>query len=131
MATKTTSEILPLTPREQKLAVALLGRSRRQYAEYLAECEEDRRNGYRPHYCRHGVSMWVDYDCACGMCEDEGNYWDYLTEMNHARNTVYAAKRTMGERVDALVRISVLGGDISPLTEWASEPMNRLTALVA
>ncbi|MNW48366.1 hypothetical protein D3C74_257290 [compost metagenome] len=39
-----------------------------------AEWERDRdqwnRDGYRAHYCRHGVNLWVDYDCACGACEE-------------------------------------------------------------
>lgn len=38
--------------------------------DYREACEEDARNGHRPHYCVHGVNMWVDYDCACYQCED-------------------------------------------------------------
>lgn len=37
---------------------------------YELECEEYAREGYRPHYCIHGVNMWVDYDCACWRCEE-------------------------------------------------------------
>lgn len=37
---------------------------------YLAECEDYRERGHRHNYCFHGMNMWVDYDCACGACED-------------------------------------------------------------
>lgn len=55
------------------LALEILPGIRKQYAfdeeEYRADCERDYREGHIPHYCRHGVNMWVDYDCACGRCE--------------------------------------------------------------
>jgi len=37
--------------------------------EYRKECAEWSAKGFRPHYCIHGVNMWVDYDCACAECE--------------------------------------------------------------
>lgn len=39
-------------------------------AEYLEEVKEYGEKGWRHHYCFHGANMWVDYDCACGACED-------------------------------------------------------------
>lgn len=44
--------------------------SRDMLASYREDCEADRKNGHRPHYCVHGVNMWVDFDCACYQCED-------------------------------------------------------------
>lgn len=41
-----------------------------QQAEYHEECKEYAERGWRHHYCFHGANMWVDYDCACGACED-------------------------------------------------------------
>lgn len=38
--------------------------------DYIEECAEYRERGHRHNYCFHGVNMWVDYDCACGLCED-------------------------------------------------------------
>lgn len=32
--------------------------------------------GYTFPYCIHGVSRWVDYDCACGWCEDSSTTVD-------------------------------------------------------
>lgn len=40
------------------------------YEDYLEACEQDRREGHRPHYCEHGKSQWTDYDNICGPCED-------------------------------------------------------------
>ena len=45
-------------------------------ARYEEDCEQDRANGYRPHYCIHGTNMWVDHDCACGPCEQGLTAWD-------------------------------------------------------
>jgi hypothetical protein len=117
---------ITLSTSDKKIAVALLRRSRAQYASYLEDCEDDRRNGYRPHYCRHGVSMWVDYDCACWQCEEYGNYWDYLTELTAARDTVYSARLEVAKRRAALAPIRALGGDVSALIDWVIEPMTLL-----
>lgn len=38
--------------------------------DYLEECHEYAKSGHRHRFCFHGVNMWVDYDCACGLCED-------------------------------------------------------------
>ena len=38
--------------------------------EYLDEVAEYAADGYRHNFCFHGVNQWVDYDCACGLCED-------------------------------------------------------------
>lgn len=41
-----------------------------QQEAYHEEAREYAGQGFRSHYCFHGVNMWVDYDCACGACED-------------------------------------------------------------
>ena len=47
--------------------------------DYLEECDEYRARGHRHNYCFHGVNQWVDYDCACGLCED-GEINEYSSE---------------------------------------------------
>jgi hypothetical protein len=54
------------------------------YAEYLAECDYDRSQGYRPHYCEHGANMWTDYDNICGACEDGFSMRDGITRRAYA-----------------------------------------------
>jgi hypothetical protein len=126
MSTNSSALEITLSTSDKKIAVALLRRSRAQYVSYLEDCEDDRRNGYRPHYCRHGVSQWVDYDCACWQCEEYGNYWDYLTELTAARDTVYRARLEVAKRRAALAPIRALGGDVSALIDWVIEPMTLL-----
>jgi hypothetical protein len=53
-----------------KLAAKLSARAEQRYASYLSECDADRKDGYRSHYCEHGVNLWIDYDPICGYCED-------------------------------------------------------------
>lgn len=66
--------------------------------EYKRECEEDRANGHRPHFCIHGVSQWVDYDCACFQCE-ESDHDPYRNETLIFR-MVIAEERVREEAYD-------------------------------
>jgi hypothetical protein len=52
------------------LAIRLQGQYLSHYADYLDECAEYLRKGYRPHYCEHGTNRWTDYDNICGYCEE-------------------------------------------------------------
>lgn len=112
----------------QQLALHLVEQSRRRYAIY----EEDVRLWYRhgdgrPYdkggkghsypYCIHGVSLWTDYDCACGRCEDGEGYWDYLRELGYAR---WEAKRRFDvhtRRIDTFVQIqNEIRNSLAPFT---------------
>ena len=42
----------------------------RKQADYEEDCERDRKEGHRPHYCEHGMNLWTDYDPICGYCEE-------------------------------------------------------------
>lgn len=55
-------------PVSYALPYVKLVRERRE--AYEQDCIEWAKQGYRPHYCYHGTNMWVDWDCACGWCED-------------------------------------------------------------
>lgn len=59
-----------LDPSVLKLALMLYRAYTLRYEAYLADCERDRRNGHRAHYCEHGTNQWTDYDNICGPCED-------------------------------------------------------------
>jgi hypothetical protein len=63
------------------------------YLEYLTRWEEDcaydRSNGFRPHYCVHGTSQWVDYDNICQGCEDSLTVWDMAEASAWERHTRY------------------------------------------
>lgn len=57
-----------------RIAAGLL----RDYEEYREECAQSYRDGYRPHYCEHGMNQWTDYDNICGPCEDGRTMGDGL-----------------------------------------------------
>lgn len=66
-----------------KLAAAIDAQLTRGYTSYLEQCDYDRSQGHRPHYCEHGTSNWTDYDNICGWCEESismGNPQDRMQE---------------------------------------------------
>lgn len=108
-------------------AKIILDRYRASWAEYSEECEQAYREGFRPHYCFHGVNMWVDYDCACGMCEEYGNSWDYEV---YACMAIDEAKRSWAEhekRLQMLIELMKMNAPIqtAELGKWATEPIAR------
>jgi hypothetical protein len=64
----------PLTePRPGEVArraLPILKSLRERDREYQEACEADWRRGFRPHYCPHGMNLWVDWDPICGPCEE-------------------------------------------------------------
>lgn len=78
-------------------------------ALYERECREAAREGFAPHYCRHGVNMWVDYDMACWRCE-VGE--PTRTEMMRAAlDAAHKYDDEMHEAADALTALAALGLD--------------------
>lgn len=67
-----------------KLAAQLDAKFQKDYADYLEECEQWHREGYRAHYCEHGTNLWTDYDNICGPCEDGLSMSDGLFRMAYA-----------------------------------------------
>lgn len=51
-------------------------------------------DGHTFPHCIHGVSRWVDYDCACGACEDS------LTDLQEARGIAREAWLRFNDRWD-------------------------------
>ena len=69
----------------QQLALHMVHRQKAAYDAYEEDVRDWYKNGDgrstkdggRGHsypYCFHGVSRWVDYDCACGACEDSMHF---------------------------------------------------------
>ena len=63
------------------------------YAGYLAsyreDCDQDRAEGHRQHYCIHGTNQWTDYDNICGGCEDGLTVWDMAEHAAWERHSRY------------------------------------------
>ena len=72
-------------------ALSALKEIRERDAEWERDAKDYARDGFRPQHCRHGVSMWVDYDCACWQCEqalsphEEALGWAYSRITERAR----------------------------------------------
>lgn len=118
MTTKTPATVL-------KLALVILNRHRQSWELYEAECEQAARQGFRPHYCFHGVNMWVDYDCACFTCEEYGASFSYETYARFALDEASRAYAKQEERIDMLVKLLNLNAPINTaeLGAWATEPV--------
>lgn len=84
---------------ELRVAMRIGRRMERDYQGYLDDCEADRRNGYRAHYCEHGTNLWTDYDNICGPCEDGITLRDPMTRrrlaLDAAKDCVREARELM------------------------------------
>lgn len=128
-----------LGPEHLKLALKLLQARRKRWAEvqaaYDADCLEWRKQGYRPHYCIHGRNMWVDYDIACGECENGEGYWEYAREAHYALSAVRYAVHEVRRRSKGLGEFWNEYGDMDfPMAEvstWAMAPLKALEAEIA
>lgn len=112
-----------------KLESAALGRLTKRWREYQQECEQDRANGHRPHYCFHGVDQWVDYDNICPTCEEFGNRISSLPAL--ARIEAQAVSDRLDRLIAALSGLADAGfpGDVQTyavgyLTEVMGEALS-------
>lgn len=109
-----------------KLALQILAGFRASWDSYLEACEDDRKNGYAPHYCFHGMSRWTDYDNICGSCEDYGNYWNYEVyariSLDMAHHRVSQADERM-HLLSELMRLNAPADHTMAMAEWATEPL--------
>lgn len=110
-----------------KLALIILNRHRQTFIDYEEEAAQYAKEGHRPHYCVHGVNMWVDYDCACYACEEYGSYWHYDTYARFALDEAKAAHDEQSNRIDMLVKLHAKGApiQIAELGKWATEPVQK------
>ena len=72
---------MAMTATEKKIALHILKGWRERFEDHAEAGREYAKQGYRNHYCVHGMNQWTDYDNICGMCEDGYGYWDYLEFM--------------------------------------------------
>lgn len=109
-----------------KLAVSKLAEVRNMYAEHDEHKRECYRQGFRPHYCAHGVNQWTDYDAMCGECEDGRSYFDYETEALDAIAYAKAQHTKMEVRADLVVKLAAMGAPVSSeLAAWVAEPITK------
>jgi hypothetical protein len=107
-------------------ALEIVKAERKRHADWAESAEEWRRQGYRPHYCPHGMNLWVDYDVICGACEDGRGYFDYLTELDVALCYVGGLMREVLRRRRALGDLMTIDAHV-PITgdlyRWTYAPL--------
>lgn len=107
-----------------KLAVTELARVRAMYAAHEEHAEECHRQGFRAHYCAHGVNMWTDYDAICGECEGGRQRFHYLEEAETALGYAKWRYSQMTERLELVTALGAAGGPVSAeLAAWVTEPI--------
>lgn len=95
---------MPTNPAVLKAAAWRIREHAKRVAEYEFECELDRRDGHRPHYCIHGTNQWTDYDNICWQCE-EGIFTRYTSGVELRRQALDWAD----------THVTAINGKIAPL----------------
>lgn len=109
---------MSLNRAELALAVKINERLKAGYADYLAECESYRQDGYTPHYCEHGTNRWTDYDNICGGCEDGLTMGDPRQRMQHAIDTARFKWESARKIAEAAKVLSDLGIEMDYGPVW-------------
>jgi hypothetical protein len=116
-----------------KLALALVKVIRREMIrrdeEYRAECIQSYKDGYAPHYCKHGVNMWVDYDCACWQCEVGDDDLENAPEiaLREARQAIKECQSRKDKTWDAAMSISKTDWKLTmQMLDYMLAPMTNL-----
>lgn len=113
-----------------KLAVKIFEFYRKQWAAYDAECAEYAAQGYRPHTCFHGTSLWVDYDVMCGPCEEGFGYFDPMLYRQMAISEAKAAYDSFNTRLEIYTKASSMNAPIDhgKMIKWVGEPLAKWNA---
>ena len=114
MKTKTRTDRLVLA-----YALVAIKGLRKRDAAYREECEEYAKQGYAPHYCKHGTNLWTDYDNICGPCEDSASNYEIALAYGHETAREYM------KRVEMIVQVSASGFFSREVTE---QMVNELLA---
>lgn len=129
MTTTTTTKTSVFTYR---VALSILRNLKQARREYDEECRRWWARGYRPHYCFHGMNLWVDWDPICGYCEMDYTVYDQALAMAHEQVDEF------DRRLAVSVAARQAGMPMSPdgeIARWVMEavtytksPRNRLGA---
>lgn len=126
----------------QHLAIHMVHQRKAMYDAYEADVDDWYRNGdgrptqaggrgYSYPYCFHGTSRWTDYDNICGGCEDGFGHFDYLRELEVAKEMAKDAFKEFQDRIalytDLDYKIRYRGlpitYDTTELMAWIQDPI--------
>ena len=113
-----------------KLAAKIFAFYGTQWAAYDAECAEYAAQGYRPHTCFHGTSLWVDYDVMCGPCEDGYGWFDPMLYRQMALREAHAAYDSFNIRLEVYTKASSMNAPIDHgnMIKWVGAPLAKWNA---
>lgn len=112
---------MALNSTQKKFALAAIKEVRAEYATYLSDMEDLRKEGYGRSHCFHGTDLWVEWDPICGYCED-GTTLQQLA-LGRAKHRYEEVERKVKAYFDAA---TVFGNE---LTEPLCSNVNRLIDL--
>lgn len=122
---------MAMTLTEKKIALNILKSWRERFAQHEEAGREYAEQGYRNHYCVHGMNQWTDYDNICGMCEDGYGYWDYqeFLELSRAEaGRIYSRYEKEMQKNSTFFSqmFSALNNCDTPVKEAARKLMNEM-----
>lgn len=108
-----------------RIAYPVLVRLKARDAQYERDVEDAARHGFRPHYCKHGTNLWVEYDAMCPGCEEALTpYEEALIIAHEARDeTMRRCTVTAALAKEPSLPIQVF----RDLMKWESRPITNPT----
>lgn len=109
---------------QKKFALAAIKEIKAERAEYEAEMDELRKEGYGPSHCIHGTSLWVEWDPICGYCEEGVS--DYQVALGRAFSRYNEVDKMLKTYVEAS---KVFGDELTkPMVEEVNRRIKRYSA---
>lgn len=91
--------------------------ARNHYADWEAQRDYARSKGLKPMFCPHGANQYTDADIYCGYCEEEGQDWNYLLELERAIAEAKVLERRVVKRQQIFADAVQAGTDSLPVGE--------------
>ena len=106
-----------------EVALPILRDLKERERRYYEDVAEWHKQGYRAHYCPHGMNLWVDYDAICPGCEDGITVYEEALDRAHG-----IIRRTLRRMEDTASFLIEQGNDLPndlavALMEWAWHEM--------
>ena len=111
-----------------RVALPILRELRQRDADWEEAAAEWARQGYRPHYCKHGTNLWVEWDAMCPGCEDSSTIYEEAVAIAGVRVRETAARMDLVN--DFLLAATkghhaLPGQPVADLMTWVMEPVER------
>lgn len=119
--TKPIPSLRALSTMTATVALKHLQLARNHWADWEAQRDYAKSQGLRPMYCPHGCNQYTDADINCGQCEEEGQEWNYLSQLGYAVAEAKVIEARVLKRQEVFAAAVQAGTDSLPvgeLMEW-------------